>query len=253
MTRLPLVLSLLCLVPSGAAAALAAATEPPPQVLSPDEQAQQLVDQADAAYRQGLYAQAVRLFKDAHALRAEPTILYNIARAYEKMDRKEQALEYYRRYLVAEGLDAKLRARAEEKVRLLGSAAPAPAAAVAVRHPGPPPFYRRPGGALIIAGAVVAGLGLAGLAAGAGLFTVSDQRFGDFKGTQDEFAKRDARNTAQAYSTGSVVGYAVGGALLCGGAALLGVGLKRARDAGSLRAALAPVPQGAALTIRGAF
>src|SRR5207253_9839208 len=115
------------LVASVAASSRALAQEEPPPAVpgqSPDEQAQRLADEAVEAYRASSYDQAVKLFKQAYGLRADPAILYNLAKCFDKMGQPADALEYYRRYLVAEGTDPKLRARAEEKVAQL--AAPPP-------------------------------------------------------------------------------------------------------------------------------
>lgn len=88
---------------------------------APGVDAQRLSDQAVEAYGAGRYEETIRLFKQAYSLRAEPTILYNIARAQEKLGQGADALESYRRYLVSEGTDAKLRQKAEARVAALST------------------------------------------------------------------------------------------------------------------------------------
>ena len=99
-----LLVALLC---AAAPARLFAQEEPPPAVpgQSADEQAQRLADDAVEAYRTGAYDGAVKLFKQAYALRADPAILYNLAKCFDKLGKPDGALEYYRRYLVADVLN----------------------------------------------------------------------------------------------------------------------------------------------------
>lgn len=241
------------------------AGEPAPAAATPEDQAQSLADQAAAAYRAGDFPQALQLSQRAYGLRAEPTLLYNQARIYEKMGQAPAALEYYRRFLVAEGGDPKLRAKAEERVTAL-SQAPSPAqrggspglvGSVAAVKPKAPP----PGQKLIIAGAVLAGLGVLGIGAGIGLYAAALSPYGDFQSAQDVYQKRAAMDRIAPLSAGSVAGYAVGGVLVAGGATLIGLGVrerlhrKAGPEARPSRVALLPdlSPSGAALWLVGGF
>ena len=241
----------------------ASAAEPPPAAVgtapaSNDDEAQRLADQAVAAYEKGDYPNAATLFKQAHALRADPTLLYNLAKIYEKMNDPQQAVEYYRRYLVADSTDAKLRARAETRVRVLSET-------TGVRDSGPttPPVKRKaaaPGGTLLWSGVAVAAVGVAGLAVGIGLDAASSSEYSTFSGTVDELDKRASRDRAQSLSTGALAGYVVGGVLLAGGGTLIGLGLKKRFGAESRAAhsslsvpVLVPLPGGGVAAIGGRF
>src|SRR5262245_39990871 len=52
-------------------------------------------------YDSDRYASAVKEFLEAYRLSHKPELLYNVARAYEKLDDAGRATEYYKRYLQA--------------------------------------------------------------------------------------------------------------------------------------------------------
>lgn len=225
--------------------------EPPPAVpgQTPDEQAQRLADEAVEAYRTAKYDDAVRLFKQAYGLRADPAILYNLAKCFDKTGRREEALEYYRRYLVAEGTDPKLRQKAEEKVAAL-SAALRPSAAPPAAAP--PVKAERPGRLFFYSGVGLAAAGVAGLVVGVALYGAAAKDYSTFGASSDELDKRAARDHAQSLGKGSIAGYIVGAALLGGGGALVGLAVKKGffrRD----RVAISPSGDGATLLWAGSF
>jgi tetratricopeptide (TPR) repeat protein len=237
---------ILALLPTGQAALAQAAPGAEPQpALSPDDEAQRLSDQAVAAYEKGDYPTAERLFKQAHALRADPTLLYNLAKIYEKLNDPGQAVEYYRRYLVADSIDPKLQARAEARVKALSQGSEPKPGEGGKKGPAVKPAPR-PGGALLWSGVAIAAVGVAGLAVGIGLDAASASSYTTFMNTTDEFAKRAAKNQAQSLSSGALAGYVVGAVLLAGGGTLFGLGLKKRRGAEAPQAVLYPVPGGGA-------
>lgn len=252
----PLLFCLCALLPQAAAFG----QEPPPSGTPADETAQRLSDEGLEAYRAGKYETAARLYKQAFQVRGDPALLYNLARTYEKMGKASLAVEYYRRYLVAEGTDPKLRARAEERVSSMTSAAPPPPGTKATKaaEPAPPPQQTKkplsPGSKLLWAGVGLGAAGVAGLAVGIGLYGAAASAYGEFNGTTDELDKIAARDRAQGFAVGSAVGYAVGGALAAGGAALIGVGLYKLRgERKASRVMILPLPGGAAASLAGAF
>jgi Flp pilus assembly protein TadD len=254
-------------------ATLRAQEEPPPAVpgQSVDEQAQRLADEAVEAYRTGTYDKAVKLFKQAYALRADPAILYNLAKCFDKMGRPEGALEYYRRYLVAENTDPKLRQKAEEKVATLSAAASRAAAPAALQPQAPQPPPERPGRLFFYSGVGLAAAGVVGLVIGVSLYGAAAKDFGTFTGSTDEIDKRAARDRVQSLGKGSIAGYVVGTALLGGGAALVGLAVRKGffrkegspgdrrgasrsvRKEGRVAFDLAPAPGGAAVLLSGSF
>lgn len=254
---------LFCLL-AGLLPAAALGQEPPPSGTPADETAQRLSDEGLEAYRAGKYEAAARLYKQAFQVRGDPALLYNLARTYEKMGKPGLALEYYRRYLVAEGTDPKLRARAEERVSQLSGAAAAPQPQTQATPPpaasSPPPEKSQqkkplsPGSKLLWAGVGMGAVGVAGLAVGIGLYGAAASAYGEFGATSDELDKVAARDRAQRFAVGSAVGYAVGGALVASGAALIGVGLYKLRgERKTSRVMILPLPGGAAASLAGAF
>ncbi len=95
-----------------------------------------LVERGRLAYKEGRFDDAALLLKEAYAIKAEPVLLYNIARAHEGKGDLDKAIAEYDRYLATaavpdrpqiEGKVAALRARVEETRR--GEAAAADQAA----------------------------------------------------------------------------------------------------------------------------
>lgn len=90
-------------------------------------EAQAAFDQASALYQQGRFDEAAESFKKAYAARRSPIFLYNVAAAYHMKGKKQgdigaydQAIEYYRRYLVADP-HASDRGKVEKAVSLIES------------------------------------------------------------------------------------------------------------------------------------
>jgi tetratricopeptide (TPR) repeat protein len=113
-------------------------------------------------YAAGDYTGALLAFERAHALANEPNLLFNIAGCHEQLGHREQALEYYRRFLIEPGSDAGGRQRALQSIRELeapGAAQPLPAAGDGSQHS----LWEHPALPLVTLGA---GMLLAGLGAG---------------------------------------------------------------------------------------
>jgi len=134
-----------------------------------------LVQQGLQAYGDGRYEAAASDFLQAFSIRAEPELVFNAARSYEKGLRTEAAIEQYERFLGLQGTTAALRSRALESLRGLRSelkakqappaSAPAPApptVAPSARSTAPPTSLDRApeivllsvGGASLVAGTV---------------------------------------------------------------------------------------------------
>ncbi len=88
------------------------------------------------AYNAGKYAQAIREFKAAEAIRPSPILSYNIGLSNEKLGKRRLALQYYQSYLSALP-DAANRAEVQERVAKL-QAQPAQTTTAADT---PPPTY----------------------------------------------------------------------------------------------------------------
>jgi hypothetical protein len=129
---------------------------PPPQVppASPNELSG-LYDKGATAFSEGRYAEAVRAFEQAYRMKPAASLLFNIARAYDRLfivDNDEvalqRAIESYREYL-AEGKVPRQREAIERLEALTFIQAkrkptPAPTPPPAVQYPTYPPQVYQP-------------------------------------------------------------------------------------------------------------
>jgi tetratricopeptide (TPR) repeat protein len=72
----------------------------------------ELVDKGLELYTQKKYDDAIKSFEQAYALRAEPELVYNIARAHEKSLRRAEAIAAYEKFVNLPGTTAELRTKA---------------------------------------------------------------------------------------------------------------------------------------------
>ncbi len=167
-----------------AVVAAAVVTTSVPAHAQQDTEFRSLVDRGMRAYQSRQYDVAIQAFESAFALRPEPELIYNVARAYEKSLNGDKAIETYERFLRLQGTTAELRAKALASVEALRteqrarararrrpaeaapppSPPPAPAAArrtpVEVRQASPPtPRNRALEWSLIGGGAAIAAAG----------------------------------------------------------------------------------------------
>jgi hypothetical protein len=145
----------------------------------------ELSDQAYTRYEAGDYPSAVALYMKAYALNVDSRILFNVAQIYDrKVQDRDLAIEYYRRYLKSTTTEVELVRKATERVtelqrqiddkQKLGAAKPpsappsspppGPQASPAPSAPTPPPPTPSPPywagyltGGLLAAGGVVTG------------------------------------------------------------------------------------------------
>lgn len=89
---------------------------------STDAKVKELVKQGQAQYTAGDYASAVQTLQKAYELKPIPTLLFNIARAYDKAGDAEHALGFYRRYRDSSPDDAKLLGEASRAIDRLEAA-----------------------------------------------------------------------------------------------------------------------------------
>jgi tetratricopeptide (TPR) repeat protein len=87
-------------------------------VEDPEQQALDLFLEAEQAYQRGEIARAVELLQRAWSMHEEPTLLFNLARAYETLGQIDDALATYRHFLeVAPATDD--RGAIETRIRAL--------------------------------------------------------------------------------------------------------------------------------------
>src|SRR5690349_4339746 len=66
------------------------------------DKAVRLVVQSQEHYEAGRFREAIQLLEEAYGLEESPTILYNLARAYEGVGESERALNAYEKYIEKE-------------------------------------------------------------------------------------------------------------------------------------------------------
>lgn len=132
-----LALVVVCSVPGLASAQDEDVLDPEAQM----EAARQAFREGTEAYEAGLYEEALARFRRAYELTGTPDVLYNIARAADRLDRNEEALDAYDLYLQLRP-EAEDREHIEERIlslrALLDSDRAAPPA------PRPPPVEATP-------------------------------------------------------------------------------------------------------------
>jgi len=79
--------------------AFAPAAGAEPRSEDDDKRARELFEIGDAHYAAGRYEESVKYFGQAYELSPHAALLFNIANAYERMERYKEAAEHLRRYL----------------------------------------------------------------------------------------------------------------------------------------------------------
>jgi tetratricopeptide (TPR) repeat protein len=77
---------------------------------------EKLASDAANAYRAADYQRAVELLERAYQIRQVAALLYNLAKAYDKLGEADKAVELYRRYIDSTDAEPKLRQKAEARV-----------------------------------------------------------------------------------------------------------------------------------------
>lgn len=81
------------------------------------EEASALADQAFAKYEAGMYADAVSLYMQAYEKSVDARILFNVAQIYDKkVQDRDLAIDYYRRYLKSTTTEPGLVVTATERI-----------------------------------------------------------------------------------------------------------------------------------------
>lgn len=193
----------------------------PARALADDSTAEaralQLFEQSAERYRQGRFREAVELLEEAYRLSPEAVLLYNLGRAYEGLGDTAGALDAYTRYLAAdpnaadrgsiESRVATLERQLEERRALERRQqnqrdAPQPSEA---ESPSLVPW-------------VVAGVGLAGVGAGAVLGVLSGSREDDASApATSALDAAELQSEAQTLATGANIAFVAGGAVALAG------------------------------------
>jgi tetratricopeptide (TPR) repeat protein len=89
---------------------------------SPEAEGERLAEDAVNAYKGADYKRAVELLQKAYEIRQVPALLYNMAKAYDKLGDIDRAYDAYHLYADSAAADPKLKARAEQRVAALADA-----------------------------------------------------------------------------------------------------------------------------------
>ena len=118
----------------------AAATHPRvAQAESAEAQVERLASEAVNAYRGADYNRAVELLTRAYEIRQVPALLYNLAKAYDKLGDIDHAYETYARYSGSADADPKLKAKADARLVVLENLRRKKAEAQRAMEPKPAP------------------------------------------------------------------------------------------------------------------
>jgi hypothetical protein len=107
----------LCLVIILASAALA--WSPPVFAQEGDATFDANVSKGVESYKARKYVAAIKYFRDAYAIKTDPTLIFNIARSYERLGKVEDALANYQAYVDAPGTTSEDRADALSRIKAL--------------------------------------------------------------------------------------------------------------------------------------
>ena len=89
---------------------------------SAEAQVERLAAEAVNAYRGADYNRAIELLTRAYEIRQVPALLYNLAKAYDKLGDVEHAYDAYRRYADSADADPKLQGKSEARLVVLEEA-----------------------------------------------------------------------------------------------------------------------------------
>jgi tetratricopeptide (TPR) repeat protein len=189
------------------------------------------------AYRKGNFQGTVNLLKEAYALDPQPVILYNLGRAYEGLGDGDAAMDAYRRYLEADpkapdrpSIEQRLatlqrskdekaalekqrdeeRRKAEESARV--AAEEQRRADEEHRRAQEKQRHKRS-----LVPYVVAGVGVAGLGAGAVFGLVANGKHDSAASEPVQSKAVDQQDQAKTFATISTVSFVAGGVLLAAG------------------------------------
>jgi tetratricopeptide (TPR) repeat protein len=234
-----------------------------------EQEVQHLSDDAVEAYRAGRYQKAVELLTRAYAIRPITNLLYNLGKAYDKLNDADNAYAFYKKYVDSGEAEAKLESKARDRMAFfqpqlkpnkppevvappLNNGNNKPPEVTPPPKTGPTPeelqaqkeeAWRRKKTLNLVGGIVMASAGLGCIGAGIGLYASSSSLHDQFGMTTDEDTKRQLRDDAQLRGILSSVMYGVGAALILGSAWFFYAGIFRpmpADEGGETKVTFAP-------------
>ena len=225
-----------------------------------------LVARAMQHYSAREYEPAIELFQQAYEVRAEPELVYNIARSYERLARGEEALREYERFVALPGTTSELRSRAFASIQALREeqrqreaatrdAQPPPPPEPVVAEPAPPPaapsrVSSGGGDGIAVGGWILFGVGAAAVAVGAGLGGLAIVRNDAFEQETSFERKLELRDEVRTYALATDFLLIGGGAVALTGLIL---GIVGATSGGSSDVGVLVGPGLAGVTLDGRF
>jgi comEA protein len=99
---------------------LAAHATPLPSTLDTAEVSfDQLVKQGNKKFEAKDYEGALELFEEAYVIKPTANLLYNIARMYENLGQFQDAIDHYKKFLVAPDIEIQIRQDALDRIKTL--------------------------------------------------------------------------------------------------------------------------------------
>ena len=233
-----------------------------------DARARELYENGARLYDEGLYEDAIAAWQAAHTLSERPLLLYNIANAYERIGRYQEALDHLNRYRALapsserDTLERRMRnieRRLEEEKAAPNATRPDQPAAepVASLDTKPTQGTARPphpaGVVLVVGGAV--GLGLGGVFGGLALGQRASARALCQDGASPLCPSEAKVHTDadRSWSLGGDIAFAAGGVALGAGIIALIATSRPGPDQAALRLTPSLGPGGAAVLLEGRF
>jgi tetratricopeptide (TPR) repeat protein len=180
---------------------------------------ERLFEESAQHYRAGRFDKAIELLQEAHRLSGEPVLLFNLAKAYEGRGDLEAAIAAYERYL-RDARDIPDRGAIARRIETLRAAVATRRAlerdVEAQRLRAEKAMRERPGPRP--APWIIAGVGAAGVAAGGILGALAKSKEADAVAEREQRSAAGLRDEAQTRATVANVAFAVGGAMVLGGA-----------------------------------
>jgi tetratricopeptide (TPR) repeat protein len=194
-----------------------------------EQEVERLSNEAVDAYKGARFQKAVELLTRAYAIRPLTPLLYNLAKAYDKLGDGDNAYANYKKYVDSGEADAKLEEKARARIafyepQMKKKQEEEEARKKAVEKPEKPPGptaeeiaaqeeqKRQKARTLdLIGGAALAVVGLAGIGTGVGLYAGVSGQHDQFAGSTDETMKRQLAQSASTLGLVSTIAYAVGG------------------------------------------
>jgi len=247
---------------------------------SAEAQVERLASEAVNAYRGADYNRAVELLTRAYEIRQVPALLYNLAKAYDRLGDVDHAWDAYRRYADSADADPKLKSKADARLVVLDeirrkkaaqqrAAEPKPTpqpAQVEAPKPAPPPTAEqirqqlkderarsRRRDRYVALGLGIGAVAFAGVAVGMSVsaLQLQDQWSSQFGG--DEAARRSLKDTAITRAAIADGFYAATAVAVGVGAYFVYRGFRPEPSAPSLALVPALSPSGGALVAVGTF